>query len=120
VFFHGKLAEAGMPFGGLVVNRVHPLAAGEEPVDAEALAQDLAGDATLAGKVARTLAEFRALAHRDAAAVARLQRDLGEAAPIVVPQLDGDVHDVDGLVAIHRHLFAAADERETLLEAAAF
>src|SRR4051795_960953 len=24
IFFHGKLAEAGMPFGGLVVNRVQP------------------------------------------------------------------------------------------------
>ena len=26
--------------------------------------------------------------------------------PVVVPQLDGDVHDVDGLVAVHAHLFA--------------
>src|SRR3954468_23733956 len=28
IFFRGKLNEAGMPFGGLVVNRVHPLAEG--------------------------------------------------------------------------------------------
>ena len=33
-------------------------------------------------------------------------RETGEQDPIVIPQLDGDVHDVDGLVAIHGHLFA--------------
>ena len=32
--------------------------------------------------------------------------ETGEKDPIVIPQLDGDVHDVDGLVAIHGHLFA--------------
>jgi hypothetical protein len=30
------------------------------------------------------------------------------------------VHDVDGLVAVHRHLFATAADRAALLEASAF
>jgi anion-transporting ArsA/GET3 family ATPase len=120
IFFRGKLNEAGMPFGGLVVNRVHPLGDDDEPVDEAELAADLGGDEVLARKVARTLAEFRVLAHRDAAAVDRLRREVGDDDPIIVPHLDGDVHDVDGLVAIHRHLFAPAKVREALLDEAAF
>ena len=54
-----------MPFGGLVVNRVHPLDGGPPEADVEALAAALGGDAKLAGKVARAYAEERALAERD-------------------------------------------------------
>jgi anion-transporting ArsA/GET3 family ATPase len=122
IFFRDKLREGGMPFGGLIVNRLHPLAAGggAGDVDVGALTAELDGDAALARKVARTLSEFRVLAHRDAAALERLRAELDAADPIVVPHLDGDVHDVEGLVAIHRHLFASADERAALLEASAF
>ena len=121
IFFGGKLREAGMPFGGLVVNRVHPLAEdGDEEVDEAAIAAELGGDAALARKVARTLREFRVLAHRDARAVARLRREVGDDDPIIVPHLDGDVHDVDGLVLVHRHLFAEGGERSALLSEAAF
>jgi anion-transporting ArsA/GET3 family ATPase len=108
IFFRGKLADHGMPFGGLVVNRVHALdgddggaghAAGAEALEA-------ALGARLAAKVARAYAEERALAERDAAALERLRRETGDADPVVVPQLAGDVHDIDGLVAVHAHLFA--------------
>jgi hypothetical protein len=111
-----------MPFGGLVVNRVHPLAEGAESADVDQaqLTAELGGDAALARKVVRTLEEFRVLAHRDAESVARLERELDEPDPILVPHLDGDVHDVDGLVAVHRHLFAPAARRAALLEANAF
>jgi anion-transporting ArsA/GET3 family ATPase len=119
-FFHRKLEEAALPFGGLVVNRVHPLAPDEPHVDLEALAADLGSDAGLARRVSRTLEEFRMLARRDAAAIERVSREVGDDQPILVPQLDGDVHDIDGLVAIHRHLFASPAERARLLEAAAF
>jgi anion-transporting ArsA/GET3 family ATPase len=106
IFFHGKLAEHEMPFGGLVVNRVHPLDGGPPEADVEALTAALGGDVKLAGKVARAYAEERALAERDEAAIEHLRLETGEQDPIVIPQLDGDVHDVDGLVAIHAHLFA--------------
>jgi len=106
IFFHGKLAEHGMPFGGLVVNRVHALdgAAG----DADAAALEAALGAGLAGKVGRAYAEEQALAERDAAAIERLCAETGDASPVLVPQLAGDVHDIDGLVAIHAHLFGLA------------
>jgi anion-transporting ArsA/GET3 family ATPase len=119
VFFRDKLREAGMPFGGLIVNRVHLLADDGE-VDEAALAAELGGDERLARKAARTLGELRVLAHRDAEAIARLQTEVGDDDPILVPQLAGDVHDVEGLVAVHRHLFASGRERTRLLAEAAF
>ena len=105
IFFRGKLADHGMPFGGLVVNRVHALDGGVgEDADADALEAALGG--RLAAKVARAYAEERALAVRDAAAIERLRAETGDRDPVVVPQLAGDVHDIDGLVAVHAHLFA--------------
>jgi anion-transporting ArsA/GET3 family ATPase len=117
IFFRDKLREAGMPFGGLVVNRVHPLA----PEAPDEDATEVPGlDAALARKARRTLAEFRVIAARDANSIARLRAAVGDDDPIVVPHLAGDVHDIDGLVAIHRHLFAIGEERARLLGEAAF
>ena len=104
IHFHRKLADASMPFGGLVINRVHALNGAIAEADSAALHAVLG--VKLAGKVARAYAEERALAERDAAAVDRLRAEIGDADPMVVPQLAGDVHDIDGLVAVHRHLFA--------------
>jgi len=103
IFFHGKLAESAMRFQGLIVNRVHALAGVEEDADPDALHEAL-GD-SLAAKVALAYAEEQALARRDAAAIERLRAATGDDDPVVIPQLDGDVHDIDGLVAVHGHLF---------------
>jgi anion-transporting ArsA/GET3 family ATPase len=99
IFFHRKLREAGMPFGGLVVNRVH-----QPPEDAlpEPVADQL-GPA-LAERVEAAAAQLTALAARDATNVARLQSALGDPPTLVVPELDDDVHDLDGLAAIRAHL----------------
>jgi hypothetical protein len=96
-----------MPFGGLIVNRTVVVA---EPslADADAVRgelTDLLGDA-LAAKVAASVADLHVLAARDTASIEHLKQTLGESDPIVVPQLDGDVQDVDGLVALYRHLTA--------------
>src|SRR5262249_25678593 len=101
IFFGGKLREAGLPFGALIVNRVQSVSG--EPADEAALAAELG--APLAAKVARTYAEVALLAQRDRAAIARLRAELGGVEAVVVPQLEGDVHDVDGLVAVWRWLF---------------
>jgi anion-transporting ArsA/GET3 family ATPase len=107
IFFRGKLDDHGMPFGGLVVNRVHalngavPAAGAADP----AVLEEALG-VRLAAKVALAYAEEQALANRDAAAVERLRAATGDRDPFVVPQLAGDVHDIDGLVAVQAHLFA--------------
>ena len=107
IFFRGRLREAEMPFGGLLVNRVRPPVPAGGPPDA--LEAELAGPLGpgLAAKVAATVQDARALGERDAVAVARLRAELEEPDPVLVPQLDGDVHDVDGLERMARHLLRA-------------
>ena len=96
IFFHRKLRDAGMPFGGLVVNRVH-----HAPVTAVPATLGPA----LGARVAETTRELAALAERDAFNIARLRRELGEPPAVEVPELDSDVHDVDGLALVRGHLF---------------
>ena len=107
IFFHGKLREAGMRFGGLIVNRAAVVGEGlaADPVAVRAALREALGDA-LAGKVAASVADLQLLAARDAESIERLKVALDEPEPIVVPRLDGDVQDVDGLLALYRHLTA--------------
>jgi anion-transporting ArsA/GET3 family ATPase len=99
IFFHRKLAEASMPFGGLVVNRMHEAVEMDGPLPAEL-------DEDLAGRVVTAAHELAALAAREAASVERLRAELGDPPTIVVPELDGDVHDVEGLARMREHLFS--------------
>jgi anion-transporting ArsA/GET3 family ATPase len=105
IFFRQKLREARMPFGGLIVNRVAVLDDGEhaEPVALRAALRDELGDA-LAAKVAQSTEDLQLLAARNAAAIERLKTALDEPDPIVVPRLDGEVQDIDGLLLLYRHL----------------
>jgi anion-transporting ArsA/GET3 family ATPase len=101
IYLHGKLAEAAMPFGGLVVNRLHRASDGALPPEvAEQLGESLAGRATAAAH------ELAALAARDAANLEHLRTSLGDPPTIVIPELDDDVHDVEGLALVRGHLFA--------------
>src|ERR1700741_5376443 len=100
IYLHGKLAEASMPFGGLVVTRLHQATDGALPPEvAEQLGESLAGRATTAAH------ELAALAERDAANLEHLRTSLGDPPTIVVPELDDDVHDVEGLALVRGHLF---------------
>jgi len=120
IFFRDRLRDAGMPFGGLIVNRVRVLARTSPVIDEAALTADFGGDRDLALRSLRALGDLRTLARRDAAGVRRLAAQLDDAHPILVPQLDRDVHDVAGLVAVERFLFAARPELAALLAEHAF
>jgi anion-transporting ArsA/GET3 family ATPase len=100
IYFHQRLREQRLPFGGLVVNRVR---AGAPEIGDGDLAGELGPD--LARRVARTAHEASALASRDAAGLARLRLALGDPPLVSVPQLPGDVHDLEGLAHVCEHLF---------------
>jgi len=102
IHFHRKLVDASMPFGGLVVNRVHqaPSVNGASPPElVDALGDDLAR------RVEESAHELAALAASDEAGVERLVAELGSPPAIVVPELADDVHDVAGLAQVREHLF---------------
>ena len=116
IYFWRKLKSARMPFGGVIVNRMHhdALAGKKEVAALEAsLAEELGPKLT--GKVLDNLREYRLLAARDEANVAELARRLDKRPLLAVPLLDEDVHDISGLVAVQRYLFASAEERDRML-----
>jgi anion-transporting ArsA/GET3 family ATPase len=98
IFFHGKLREADMPFGALVVNRLHRVPEGNGKVPPEL-------DEALARRVEAAAGELEELAERDARNLEELRSRLGDPLTIVVPELDDDVHDVEGLALVRDHLF---------------
>ena len=118
IWFRRTLAEGGLPFAGVVVNRVHHDRLGDDTPDdvAAELSQTLPGG--LATRVAETFADYHRLAARDARNLARLTAELDDAHAdnvIQVPQLDDDVHDVEGLARVQAFLFASRDERERMI-----
>ena len=105
-YFARKLAADDLPFGGVVANRVR------EPVRGAggARLQTELGkvlDPELARKVGRNLEEQRGLAERDAHNLDLLRKRMGRKPLVVVPELPGDVHDLEGLAAMGERLFSA-------------
>jgi len=93
LYFHRRLTEKGMPFVAFVVNRVHvdpardgrPRRRGRAEVAPE-----------LAARLVETLREQQVLARVERRTVARLEVDTRER-PLLVPELEQDVHDLRGL-----------------------
>jgi anion-transporting ArsA/GET3 family ATPase len=101
-WFHHRLLDAGLPFAGVVANRVHPEAPEGDP-SAELVR--VLGDEALARKVARTFEEQRRLAAQDRRNLDALRQRLGRKPMIEVPHLDDDVHDLAGLRRMDEFLF---------------
>ena len=116
IWFGQRLETDGLPFAGVVVNRVHhDLLGDREPRElGTALAKAL--PSSLAGRVADNFRDYHVLARRDDQNVARLASELDDARLVLVPQLDDDVHDIEGLLRVHRYLFASQAERERLID----
>jgi anion-transporting ArsA/GET3 family ATPase len=114
IWFHHTLVESGFPFSGVVVNRVHhDLLGDREPEDLlEALDSTLRPE--LAERVGENFRDYHVLACRDEHNIARLAQDL-PGRPLLVPHFDDDVHDIEGLLRVHRYLFASTSERERLI-----
>jgi anion-transporting ArsA/GET3 family ATPase len=118
IFFWRKLKAARMPFAGAIVNRVHHREAEGDAGEVEAALATALGE-DLAGRIAANFRDYQVLARRDRENIARLARELRDERILEVPYLDEDVHDVAGLLRIHRFLFATDAERAGLLDALA-
>jgi anion-transporting ArsA/GET3 family ATPase len=115
IYFWRKLKAARMPFGGVIVNRVHHDEAPDaDPAEVAAELEDELG-AKLARKVAENFRDYQLLARRDEANIERLAGKLDERRLALVPHLDDDVHDIAGLSNIQRFLFASERERARML-----
>lgn len=98
------LAAQGMPFGGLVVNRVHTDGLGGHTADqVRALLAPELGE-RLAERLAENLADFDVLMRRDEQTISHLKGALGDERPILIPDLNEDVQDVASLVKVAAHL----------------
>jgi anion-transporting ArsA/GET3 family ATPase len=104
----GRLTEAGMAIGGVVVNRVHPLASGDDDPIAVASRLEATLGASLAGQVARRHAELQQLARRDGQALERLAARMAGVPLATVADTAGDVHDLRALLAISEQLLSRA------------
>ena len=104
MYFATRLAQNGMGVAALIVNRVHPTFGTGSADDAHDAAAAHAG--TDLGRLWDNLAQFRDAAGREAEQLTSLRAQIGDATVCLVPQLADDVHDVDGLRAVGRHLFA--------------
>jgi anion-transporting ArsA/GET3 family ATPase len=137
LYFWRRLKEAHLPFGGVVVNKVHPdyvgmqeKAAGRKKGRAglmqdelrRGLEQSFDGTpraAELASRVAENFERYEALAERDRENMEVLTGRLEKECVLEVPYFDEDVHDIAGLERVNRYLFASQAERQELLESAA-
>lgn len=116
LYFADRLGDAGIGVEALVVNRLHPRfeesggapasataggAGGGQPAGAGAGA----GPEGPLAALEANLAEFRAVAEREASNYSALAQRV-EPAPVArVPFLAEDVHDLDGLAQVADHLF---------------
>jgi hypothetical protein len=93
------------------MNKVHPTYVKGERRGVRARVRRALRDAHVpdptAARAAENLLDFQALADRDRANIERLEARMGAGSVVEVPLLEHDVHDLEGLASVARHLFVA-------------
>jgi anion-transporting ArsA/GET3 family ATPase len=106
VWFANQLIDQGVGVTTAIINRTHPQfgdgTAGEAA--SEAAAARRAGDDTL-GVLWENVAALRTMRDLELDVIAPLGEIVGADRLVVLPLLDGDVHDLGGLMLIAGHLF---------------
>ncbi len=112
-FFAERLAESSIPVSALVVNRLFPTFGPGRPAtdDVPATSSASAGppptgpvDPAAYGELTRNLEDFLAVASREERYVQELAGEVAPAPVVRVPFLSEDVHDLEGLHIVARHL----------------
>ena len=106
LYFHKRLVEKKLGFVAFVVNRVHLDPARERDARRGAQVRLASG---LAARLAQTLREQQVLARVERQAIARLEVDTRDK-PLLVPELEQDVHDLRGLLAFAALVFPRGRE----------
>ncbi len=96
-YFHQRLEEQSMPFCSLIVNRMHLEPPHPRRRHADVSVADL--DDELAEKLKAIHRDLRTLMKREERTLDDLEKATGARA-IRVPELDVDVHDLEGLAAV--------------------
>jgi anion-transporting ArsA/GET3 family ATPase len=106
-WFADQLAEQGFSVHATIVNRLHPRFGAGTVADASRRAAKASqrGDVGVAA-VWSNLAELRAIAVAERAELTPLLERVAGSAVVEVPLLPSDVHDVEALEELARHLFA--------------
>ncbi|MEX2392982.1 MAG: ArsA-related P-loop ATPase [Actinomycetota bacterium] len=100
-YFIDRLVDEHLPLTGIVANKVVPLKFADAP-EVTALPDDEA-----AAYAARWLATFRTLARRDRRNLSELEHR--SSTPVAhVPLLTHDIHDLEGLAELGRHLLSSS------------
>ena len=106
LYFHKRLVEKKLGFVAFVVNRVHLDPARERDARRGTQVRLASG---LAARLAQTLREQQVLARVERQAIARLEVDTRDK-PLLVPELEQDVHDLRGLLAFAALVFPRGRE----------
>ncbi len=106
VWFAEQLIDQGVGVTTAIVNRAHPEFGDGSATDALAAAAEARrdGDETL-GLLWDNVASLRTMRDLELDVIAPLADIVGAERLVVLPLLDSDVHDLDGLMVIAAHLF---------------
>ncbi len=102
-YFAQKLHEADIPVRALIVNRMHPRFSDASPAAMHERAKTFTG--TDLGGLYENLSDFLMVASKEEEHLAGLAERVAPAPVVRVPYLRTDVHDLDGLAEVARHLF---------------
>ena len=107
MFFASRLNESGLPFGALVVNRVHPVYGDEIRVRARQLGKLESSGSTgrLLAKMLRNQEAFMRVVESERSNLATLARKIPRHRWVWVPYLEREAIDFVGLTAIADRLF---------------
>ena len=115
IWLRRTLRASGLPFAGVIVNRVHHDVLGDSPPSDVIAALGTGCSDELAIRAAENFHDYHVLAQRDARNIARLAPASDDRPLMLVPHFDDDVHDVEGLLRVHRYLFASDEERGRMI-----